>query len=134
MQKNAMQAQLKQLRAELHSLATDLRTELRSIATSLGLSLQKDLSPEQAGLVLGVSTRTVWRMIAAKELRTVWVHGRQKVPMAEIDRYSSTKASSVYRRRPREVADAILAELRAESRPRKKRTTGIDAVGSTRSK
>jgi excisionase family DNA binding protein len=131
MAKTKLSRELEPLRAEVHALAVDLRAELRKLAEEMGLSLARTLTPKQAAGRLGVSTRTLWRMVANRELKTVRVGQRQMVPVDELDRLSTPKAASPYRRRPRDEAEAALASLRSERPPRKKRTSGMDAVGTS---
>lgn len=47
---------------------------------------QKSVNTEQAGVLLGIPTRSVRRLIAAKKLRAVRLGRYLVIPIAEIDR------------------------------------------------
>jgi excisionase family DNA binding protein len=48
-----------------------------------------------AALMLGVGYRTIWRMIANREIEVTMVGGRKKIRVAEIERYLNENATPV---------------------------------------
>jgi excisionase family DNA binding protein len=48
-----------------------------------------------AAILLDVSKKTVWRMIAAREIETVTVGATRKIRIAEIERYLDENATPV---------------------------------------
>lgn len=46
------------------------------------------LTFEQAGEMLGVSQRTIWRLVRAGELRTLLVRSSRRISRVEVERYA----------------------------------------------
>lgn len=123
-----LRAELRELRAQVVASHELLLRVLEKRGSEARVE-QMMFSLSEAATILGVSSKSVGRMVARGELMTVAILGARRIPIEEIDRHRQPKlaksnASPQAKERvrfDRAAAERRMAELRKKRRERDER-------------